>query len=465
MNRLQEQLLRDLEDRGLFDAAIADGFDYINAARWRRVFPTQESIEQLSQFDEAMPSGGTSAHQILHLLRQYGSPATVAQAGPRYFGFVTGGVTPIGLIAKLYGTFWDQNAAMSVMSPVVARLEEIVEGWLRSLFSLPAGTTAGFVSGTTAANICALAAARFRLLRKKNWDVNKRGLHGAPPIKIFVGEEAHASVIRAAQILGFGTDHITRLDVDSQGRIDYRTLPVLDANSILVLQAGNVNSGAFDRFDLICPKAVDAGAWIHIDGAFGLWAQCSDLRTLTKGMELATSWAVDAHKTLNTPYDSGIVFCRDREALHSAFSANAPYLNFQRQREGMNQTIEMSRRARVIELWATLKYLGLSGINEMILHMNAMAKLFGKRIGEIDGLHVVNEIAFNQVLVRCATDELTEKVLKRIVDESICWAGDSKWKGHRVIRVSISSWSTTEYDIELAVSSFQSALKQILTHA
>ncbi len=462
MDNLQERIYKEFEGKEIFKQALDNGLDYLNTIFDRNVYPSEEALQGLKNFDEELPEHSTDAKQVLTQLHQYGSPATTATMGGRYFGFVASSVTPIGIAAKNLATFWDQAPAMHVLSPIGCKLEAVVEQWLVNLFNLPKDSCAGFVSGTSTANLCGLAAARYHILKKNNWDVSKKGLRNSPKIRIVTGKQAHATVTKAIGILGLGSDAIEWVDVDQQGRILTESVPELDQNTILILQAGNVNSGAFDNFKELCKKAKAVDAWVHIDGAFGLWAQTVErLKHLTLGMELADSWAVDAHKTLNTPYDNGIVLCANREALISALHMSGSYIVQSDQRDGMLYTPEMSRRARIIELWATLKYLGKSGVDELVHTLYERAKLFADTIRTVDGFNVENDVVFNQVIVRCATDELTEKVLHKIQELRDCWLGGSVWFGKKVMRVSFCSWATTENDITIAVNSFRKALELI----
>ena len=325
---------------------------------------------------------------------------------------------------------------------------------------MPKSTSAGFVSGTSTANLCGLAAARYRILQRNNWDINEKGLRNSPAIRVVTGKQAHSTVLKAIGILGLGKENIEWVDVDNQGRIIPESIPELDENTILILQAGNVNSGAFDDFETICKEANKANAWIHIDGAFGLWAEAvNELKHLTKGIGNATSWAVDGHKTLNTPYDCGIILCSDQEAMTSALHMSGSYIIESTERDGMFYTPEMSRRARIIELWSIMKYLGKSGIDDMVLTMHQRAKQFAKEIEKINGFHVENDIVFNQVIVRCDSDKITEQVLSNIQMLRECWLGGSMWFGKKVIRVSICSWATTEKDISKSVKSFEKTLE------
>ena len=466
MNTLQKKMFAEIQDKSLFEQAQKHAFQYLDEAFQRNIFPTEDALENLSIFDEDMPQNQSEGREVIELLHQYGSPATVAAIGGRYFGFVTGSSLPTGLAAKHLATYWDQNSAMYVMSPLASKLESVVESWLKSIFHLPDTTVAGYVSGTSSANLCGLAAARNRLLKNQHWDVNSNGLFGAPNIRVVAGRQAHSTVIKAIGLLGFGQNSIEFVEVDDQGRIIPDFIPELDNRTLLILQAGNVNSGSFDDFSRICEKARNAGAWIHIDGAFGLWAGAAEqLKHLTQGIECAHSWAVDGHKTLNTPYDCGIIMCADREALTEALHMTGSYIVVSKDRDGMFYTPEMSRRARIVELWATLKYLGVSGVDQMITTMHERAVQFADEVSALDGFTVLNQVVFNQVVVCCDSDEITNKVLEKIQALRECWVGGSVWQGRRVIRVSVCSWATTSDDIATSVRSFAKAQSMLEINA
>lgn len=459
---IQSKMFSEMRDKSLFESAQSYASQYLEQVFDRPVFPTTASLDALKHFEEEMPFETGKARESLDLLHKYGSPASVATLGGRYFGFVTGSVTPAGLAAKHLATYWDQVSAMYVISPIASKLESVVEKWFKQLFKLPDKTVAGFVSGTSMANFCGLAAARYRSLKRLNWNVNEKGLFGAPKIRVVTGKHAHSTVLKAIGLLGFGKEHIEWVEVDDQGRIIPGLIPELDEKTILILQAGNVNSGAFDAFEEICVKANEAGAWVHIDGAFGLWAAAVDpLNYLTKGIEKANSWAVDGHKTLNTPYDSGIVLCEDEEALVSALHMSAAYIVVSEERDGMFYTPEMSRRARVVELWATLKYLGQKGVDQMIYGFHERAVQFAEELNQVDGFEILNEVVFNQVIACCETEELTLKVIEKIQDLRECWVGGSSWFGKKVIRISICSWTTTPEDVSRSVRSFAQAIKEV----
>lgn len=466
MSKLQDRMFLEISNKEIFNQAQQHSFEYLENVFDRNVYPTEEALNNLSIFDEELPIDSINAKSVIEQLNKYGSPATTATMGGRYFGFVCGSAVPVGLAAKNLGTYWDQAPAMNVLSPIGSKLESVVEKWLVDLFNLPKSTSAGFVSGTSTANLCGLAAARYRILQRSHWDINEKGLRNAPKIRIVTGKHAHSTILKAIGILGLGKENIEWVDVDKQGRIISESIPGLDEYTILILQAGNVNSGAFDDFETICKKAKKANAWVHIDGAFGLWAQAvNELKYLTKGIENATSWAVDGHKTLNTPYDCGIILCADQEALTSALHMSGSYIIESIERDGMFYTPEMSRRARIIELWSIMKYLGKNGIDEMILTMHQRAKQFAEEIGNIRGFYVENDIVFNQVIVRCDSDKITEQVLSNIQMLRECWLGGSMWFGKKVMRVSICSWATTNKDISKSVKSFKKALELQITNA
>lgn len=338
---LQKKMLADLTNEQFFRKVETYGQQYLNNTLSRNIFPDEEALENLNVFDESTPESTAEAEEVIDFLNHYGAPATVNQISGRYFGFVNGGVVPAGLLAKNLSNFWDQNSALNVISPICSKLEEVVQKWLLDLFEFPNHTVAGFVSGSSMANFCGLAAARFRILERRGWDIAEKGMFNAPKLRIVTCTQAHSMILKAVSLLGFGKNNIEWVDVDDQGRMLIEQVPELDDRTILILQAGNVNSGAFDDFEKACQVAKAKGAWVHVDGAFGLWARATDeLSHLTKGLEMANSWTVDGHKTLNTPYDSGIVLCEDREALVSALHMSGDYIIESNERDGMYYTPE-----------------------------------------------------------------------------------------------------------------------------
>jgi glutamate/tyrosine decarboxylase-like PLP-dependent enzyme len=445
------------QNRDLFEQAKSHAYEYMDGVFERNVYPTEAALENLKAFDEPLPGAPADPAEMLRMLHEYGSPATVTHTGGRYFGLVVGSVFPPVIAAKWLADVWDQISVLYVTSPVVAKLEAVCEKWLIELLGLPEECVAGFVSGTSMAILCGLAAGRYELLRKVGWDVNSQGLFGAPPIRVVIGAEAHASVFKALALLGLGKDRVELVPVDDQGRMLAAQVPALDSNTLVILQAGNVNSGSFDPLDEICDLARAAGAWVHVDGAFGLWAAASRAKQyLTRGMEKADSWSVDAHKTLNTPYDSGIVLCRHREALVAAMQASGSYILYSENRDGMLYTPEMSRRSRAIELWATLKTIGKSGVEELVDGLCDRARQFAGLV-QVEGFQVLNDVVFNQVLVACDTPEQTTATLENLQQSGECWCGGAKWHDTPVIRVSVCSWATTAEDIQRTAAAFVKA--------
>jgi glutamate/tyrosine decarboxylase-like PLP-dependent enzyme len=456
-NTLQEKMYQAAGQHELFEQAKTYALDYLDGIFERNVFPTEAALAGLKRFDEPLPAAPCDPGEMLRLLHEYGSPATVAHTGGRYFGMVVGSVFPPVMAVKWLADMWDQLSALYATSPVLAELEAVCEKWLVEILGLPAGSVAGYVSGTSMATFCGLAAGRYELLRRRGWDVNAQGLFGAPPFRVVVGAEAHSSVFKALALLGLGRERVELAPVDGQGRMRADRLPELDDNTLLILQAGNVNSGAFDPLDELCDRANAAGAWVHVDGAFGLWAAASrTYRHLVRGMEKADSWSVDGHKTLNTPYDCGIVFCRRPEALVMAMQNTGSYIPYSERRDGMLYTPEMSRRSRAVELWATLKTVGKSGVEELVDGLCQRAQQFAA-LASAQGFHVLNDVVFDQVLVTCDTPEQTTAALKNLQASGECWCGGAKWHDTPVIRVSVCSWATTEQDIERTAAAFVKA--------
>jgi len=454
---LQEVMFSQIRDKALFERARSHAYAYMNIVLDRNVYPTDQAIQDLAVFDEPLPAEPGNPAEILNLLHEYGSPATTAQTGGRYFGFVNGGSVPTAIAARWLADVWDQTAGLYVTSPIASQLESTCEKWLVDLFGLPAGSAAGFVSGSSTATLSGLAAARNELLKRQGWDVNADGLFGAPEVRVVVGEQAHASVFKALALLGLGRSRVEMVPADEQGRMLVDKMPALDNRCLVIAQAGNVNTGAFDPFDPICERARAAGAWVHIDGAFGLWAAASSAKkSLTKGIEKADSWSVDAHKTLNAPYDCGIILCKHPETLVSAMQTTGSYLAYSEKRDGMVYTPEMSRRARAVELWATLKTLGKEGVEQLVDRLCEHASRFALELGG-QGFRILNEVVFNQVLVACDMPEQTRATLENIQKSGECWCGGATWNGDPVIRISVCSWASTQADVMRTVSAFGNA--------
>lgn len=446
----------------LYDAARR-GMQYLATVNERSVSPLPADVAALARLVEPLPGASTDPTKVLAMLDEIGSPATVASAGGRYFGFVTGGSLPVTVAANWLATAWDNNVGVTVMSPVAAQLEEVALAWLVDLFGLPAGTGAGFVTGATMANFTGLAAARHALLARQGWDVEAQGLFGAPSLTVVVGDEVHISLLKALSMLGLGRERVIRAPVDGQGRLRPDALPALDERTILCLQAGNVNTGAIDPLDLLCAAARQAGAWVHVDGAFGMWAAAAPARAaLAKGLGDADSWATDAHKWLNVPYDSGLVFCRNPEYIRQAMSAQAAYLVQSDTRDPDAYTPELSRRARGVEVWAALRSLGREGLADLIERNCRHATRFAEGLTAA-GFTILNEVALNQVLVSFGDDATTRRIISAIQAEGTCWAGATTWRGRAAMRISVSSWATTKADVERSLEAMIQIAKQNLS--
>ena len=445
------------DTQALLRQAMDFGCDYLAALDERPVFPDAAALSALDAFDEPLPDAPTPPADVLRQLHALGSPATSAQAGGRYFGFVNGGTLPAALAARLLADCWDQNAALQIMSPIASKLEAVCESWLLDLLRLPAGGAVGLVSGTSVATLCGLLAGRNALLARAGWDATQRGLFGAPKLRAIVGAGGHVTVRKALGILGIGAQQIIIAPSDSQGRMDAAALPPLDERTLLVVQAGNVNSGAFDPFAEICHFARTAGAWTHVDGAFGLWARaCQQKAHLAAGVELADSWSVDAHKTLNSPYDCGLIICRERAALVSALQASDAYIQPGEGRDGMLYTPEMSRRARGIELWAALKSLGRAGVDALVAQLCQRAAQFADGL-RAEGFLILSDVVFNQTLVACESADITRRTLAALQAGGECFCSGTKWQGEPAIRVSVCSWATTADDVRRSVAAFAAA--------
>jgi len=421
---------------------------YLEDLKTRRVSPSATALENLDQFFTPLQEQSMYARTVLEQLDRIGSPATMASAGGRYFGFVIGGSLPAALAANMLAGAWDQNALLEVSSPVGSTIEKVCRGWLVDVLGLPSSSEVGFVTSATMANFSGLAAARHAVLERQGWDVEAKGLFEAPPISVIVGHEVHVSLLKALSMLGLGRERVYRVAVDGQGRMIPGEIPKIAGPTIVCLQAGNVNTGACDPADEICSRLESSGAWVHVDGAFGLWAAASpSLRHLVKGIERADSIATDAHKWLNVPYDSGLVFVREPRHLNAAMSASAAYLIEGETRDPHLFTPEMSRRARGIEIWAAMRSLGKRGLADLIDTCCAHARRLGQGLEEA-GYKILNEVVLNQVLVSFGSPELTRQVVSAIQKDGTLWCGGTEWQGHTAMRISVSSWATTQQDIE-----------------
>jgi len=436
----------------LLDDASGRARRYLAALDSRAVAPSPEALAALARFDGPLPERASSPDRVLAELDELGSPATVASAGRRYFGFVTGGSLPVTVAASWLASAWDQNAGLVACSPIGAKLEQVALDWLKDLFHLPRDSGGGFVTSATAANFSALAAARHALLARAGWDVEAQGLFGAPPITVVVGEEVHASVQKALSMVGLGRERVARVPCDAQGRMLREKMPPITERTIVCVQAGNVNTGAFDPVAEICEHVRSRGAWVHVDGAFGLWAAAAPARAhLARGIENADSWATDAHKWLNVPYDSGLVLTRHADSLRAALSVGAAYLAQGEARIPYQYTPDFSRRARGVEVWAALRQLGRAGLEDLIERTCRLAEAFAAGLSR-KGFPVLNDVVLNQVLVSFGSPERTREVIARVQSEGTCWCGGTIWQGHTAMRISVSSWATTEADVDRSLA-------------
>jgi glutamate/tyrosine decarboxylase-like PLP-dependent enzyme len=425
---------------------------YLDEVPRRSVAPSAAAVANLSELCGPFPDGPMSAENVVALIDRIGSPGTVASAGGRYFGFVTGGALPASMAGSILAAAWDQNASLRVMSPAAVAFEDAALEWARDVLGLPAECGAALITGATMANFTGLAAARHALLGRACWDVEADGLFGAPALTVVVGDEVHLSLLKALQMLGLGRARVHRVAADAQGRLRADMLPALDDRTIVCLQAGNVNSGAFDPAAAVCRQARDAGAWVHVDGAFGLWAAASPrYRHLVSGFEHADSWATDAHKWPNVGYDCGIAFVRDAAVLRATMAMSSAYFEPAALREPSQYSPEMSRRARGVELWAALRSLGRSGLAALIEGTCRHAQGFADGLRE-QGFEILNDVVINQVLVSFGPAELTRAVIKRIQDDGTCWCGGTEWHGRVAMRISVSSWATTTTDVETSLA-------------
>ncbi|HLG95860.1 MAG TPA: aminotransferase class V-fold PLP-dependent enzyme [Bryobacteraceae bacterium] len=411
-----------------------------------------------------LPDDGQDPACLIEQMARSFDPGIIGSAGPRYFGFVTGGALPAAAAADWLAVVWDQNGFNSTSSPAAAAVEDIAARWLLDLLGLPSQMSVGFTTGCTMSSFTALAAARHALLHRAGWDVERQGLFGAPPITVITSEESHVTIFAALQMLGFGRDRVTRIPADEQGRMRTPELRVALRASpgpqLVCAQAGNVNTGAFDPIAEIAASVHEAGGWLHVDGAFGLWAAASPAyRSLLRGIEQADSIASDCHKWLNVPYDSGVVFVRDVEAHRTAMMLAAPYYGQHSKtvRDNYHWVPEASRRARGFAVYAALRSLGRRGVAAMIERCCALAQRMAQRLSSAAGVQILNDVILNQVLVRFSppvagdADAFTAEVVRRVQDDGTCWASGTVWKGMHAIRISVSNWSTSEADIDASV--------------
>jgi glutamate/tyrosine decarboxylase-like PLP-dependent enzyme len=446
-------------DRAAIDAAYAAAVKFLEGVEARPVRASADAAAMREAFGGPLPEEGQPAAQVVEELARKAEPGICATPGPRYFGFVVGGSLPAALGADWLTSAWDQNAGLFVLSPAAAIAEETVCRWLTEMFELPAGTSMGMVTGGQMANTTCLAAARHAVLAHAGWDVEAEGLNGAPKVTVLAGDEAHITVYGALRLLGFGDASVTKVAADGQGRMKPEALKAALARVsgpvIVCTQAGDVNTGAFDPFEQIIPIAKERkGVWVHVDGAFGLWAAASAKhRHLTAGMQGADSWATDAHKWLNVPYDCGLAFVRDNTSHRAAMARSASYLQKSTvDRDNYEWTPEFSRRARGFASYAALRQLGRKGVAAMIDRCCSHARLFAELLGKAPGIKIHNEVVLNQVLVGFEkpgqeNDAWTREVIARVQRDGTCWLSGTVWHGKALMRISVSNWSTTEDDV------------------
>jgi glutamate/tyrosine decarboxylase-like PLP-dependent enzyme len=450
--------------RSLLDDATALATGFLEGLPERRVTPTATAGGLRQELGGPLPDGPRDPREVLAELARGVEPGLMATPGGRFFGFVIGGNLPAALAADWLASAWDQNAGLYVAAPAASVVEEVCGAWLAELFGLPQDTSFGLVTGGQMANFTALAAARHHVLAEAGWDVETDGLLGAPRVRVIVGEERHVTIDRALRFLGFGTSSLHPVPADGQGRMrpdDLRSaLTEPSGPTIVCAQAGNVNTGAFDPLDEICEAAGRAGAWVHVDGAFGMWAAASPgLRHLARGIEGADSWATDAHKWLNVPYDSGLVFCAHPDAHRAAMGTHASYLVYSEgaERDQLDWNPEASRRARGFPVYAAICSLGRSGVVDLVDRCCAHARRFAEALVREPAVEVLNDVVLNQVLVRFLDpggdhDARTRAVVKGVQEDGTCWLGGTTWQGKAAMRISVSNWSTTIDDVDRSVA-------------
>lgn len=415
------------------------------------------------EVDTTLPTEPVDPQLVIDELAAAADPGLVASAGPRYFGFVTGGALPASLAADWLVSTWDQNSFSFVSSPATSRIEAVAASWILEVLGLPPGSGVGFVTGCQMAHVTALAAARHRVLERAGWPVADRGLFGAPPIAVVTGSLRHATLDRALRLLGFGADALRLVPSDELGRMkapDFEAVVAsCDGPVIVVAQAGEVNTGSFDPFDDIADVLVGSDAWMHVDGAFGLWARATErFADLASGVDRADSWAFDAHKWLNVPYDCGVVAVADREAHAAAMSYSGAYLvSTDDRRDAMDWTPDASRRARGVPVYAALRSLGRRGVSDLVERCCDLARRFANGLSTVPGADLIADPVINQVLFRFESDERTAAVLRTVQAGGVAWMGPTRWDGRAAIRLSVSNWTTTEADIDMTLEAFRDA--------
>lgn len=446
----------------VIEAASRLASRYLETLEDRAVAPQRAAVEGLSRFESLLPDEGVDPHRIIEELGAFGSPAAMATSGGRFFGLVVGGALPAPLGARILASAWDQIVFNDAISPVGCHLERLAGQWLLDLLALPQDAHVTFTTGATMGNFTCLAAAREALTARAGYDIAAQGLRNAPPLRIVASEEIHVTVIKALMLLGWGKREIEFVPTDAQGALRPDALPMLDDRTIVCVQAGNVNSGACDPFDAVCAAAEKTGAWVHVDGAFGLWAAASEKRRyLVQGLERASSWVTDGHKWLNTPYDCGMAVVRDAQPLHRAMATQAPYLKIGERVAPKDMGPEFSRSARGVEIWAALRSLGRSGVADLVERCCAHACRLSEGLKRL-GYEILNDVVLNQVVAAIGTPEEHDRIAAHVQASGECWFGQTVWKGRSAIRLSVANWSTTDADIDRALNAIAEATKKTI---
>ena len=455
------------DERKILERVLEEATGFLDGLPGRRVAARTDVEGVAAALRRPLPDEGVEPLEVIEELIAGAEPGVVAMPSPRFFGWVMGGVLPATLAADWLTSTWDQNAGLLVSSPAAAGAEWVASEWLLDLLGLPTTSAVGFVTGAMIANFTCLAAARHDVFRRAGWDVERNGLHEAPPVTVIVGEERHETVDVALRFLGLGEGRSVAVPADDQGRIRLDALAdtfakVGDNPLIVCLQAGNVHSGSFDPIADAVDLAHRHGAWVHVDGAFGLWAATSpQYRQLVAGVERADSWATDAHKTLNVPYDSGIAIVAKAEAMYAAMGVHAAYLIQDERPDPFSTVPEFSRRARGFTVWAALRSLGRRGVAEMVERFCAHARHFAAGLAEMDGVRVVNDVVFTQVCVSFGTDEVTREVVARLLKDGTALMTPSTWHGQAVLRISVSNWRTTDEDVDRTLAAVRRVLGEV----
>jgi glutamate/tyrosine decarboxylase-like PLP-dependent enzyme len=449
-----------MSERELLRRTADHAADFLETLETRPVRPEASADELFATLGGPLPERGSDPQSVVDALVDDAGPGIVGIPSGRYFGFVIGGAVPAAVAADWLTSVWDQNAGLYAGGPSAAVVEEVCRAWLAELLGLPAGVSVAYVTGCQMAHVTALAAARHQVLAQAGWDVARDGLAGAPPIRVVVGAKRHVTIDRALRLLGIGATSLEVVPVDDQGRMRLDELRLGDGPAIVCGQAGEVNTGAFDDLEAIADAAAEAGAWFHVDGAFGLWAAASPaLRHLLKGSERADSWATDGHKWLNVPYDSGLAFCAHPDAHRAAMSVTASYLvhsGDDRERDQVDWTPEFSRRARGFPIYAAIRSLGRAGIAELVEGCCANARRFAALL-EAGGATVLNDVVLNQVLVRLGDGDRTREAIARVQQDGTCWLSGTDWNGEHAMRISVSNWRTTAEDVERSAAAILAA--------